>query len=1295
MKNRNASGYAAALAIALTLATTGAWAQQAPSAPKKDADPKDADVVVLSPFEVSADNDNGYAVDTTLAGNRLNTQLRDIGNAVTVINTQFLKDIGAVDNQSLLQYTTNTEVGNVYGNFAGTGNGSLQDESPHFINPNQNTRVRGLTSADNTRDYFLTDIPWDGYNVDGVDLQRGPNSILFGQGSPAGIINTRTRSASYKDSNEVQLRVGSFGSVRAAVDTNKVLIKGELAIRVAAVDNKDKYKEKPAYSEGKRLYSALRYEPGFLKRNGARTIFKTNIEFGEVKSNNPRQLPPIDLITPWFQSGTYKGRNVGNALTDFNHLNKILLTPAQNEDDNTGLPNHGQNRPSHNGPANWPAGYSGTANEFYIPEVGNFGNQFGNPSFFFNNNAATPANSVNWEPSGNHGIGSNGALDGGMALPYQRPAGVAPYATYAQNAKLPYYDLGVYKDRSITDPSIFNFYNTLLDGPNKKEWQNFRTYNLNLTQTFFDDHVGFSLEYNNEWYKNGQLSLLNGDKQAIGIDFNSEYPDGSPNPNVGRAYVSDSSQYGNQSYVSNRENKRATVFAEHDFSKGNSTWISKLIGRHVITGLVAEDRQDTDRRSWSRYGTDAAFELFSNPNNVPNRASGKFTDNNLAPNTVIYLGPTLLNASSAAGAKLPGSTALQTITTGTVRTFDSTWNKPTSSSAAGYVDPAAFWHNDYYPLSNPVSSDGYYRKAPTNAQKALGQPGDILVSGVDAGFPGDSTQSENPANYVGYRSMPINIMDSETVPGNRNALTHDSSLSKSTLVSKAFTWQAHFWDNALVATYGVRKDTARSWAYSQNVNTTKRPESGNNLNAAQIAANIEWNKQHPNPTDDFGHNNLSARTYHLVAQPDNTLDVTSHAYTLVAHLNQLPMLDKLPLNVSVFYNHSTDFQPAAARVDVYGQALGPPKGVTKDAGILLETKDGKYSLKINKYQTDATAATSTAMSYNWFIGSSQAWMANWVNRYEFNWKSDNNSGAIVGPNDPTNTQYNYGQAPGESPADAATREANVIASVRAWQKSVDPRFYAAWGINLNDPSKSVSASLPNGFVATEDSTSKGYEIEFNANPIKNWRLTFNASKTDASRKNVGGENLLAFVAGYQKALGTGAPGSVGDLRIWWGGAGNETTLAEWFGGNQPVGTQLAQLKTSEGTQVPELRKWRFNAISNYDFDHGVLKGVNVGVGVRYQSEQTLGYPIVPGSSVANFSWIFTQPYKSPSEMNFDLWIGYSRKISKNVDWNIQLNVRNVGEGNGLIPVTVQYDGSPASYRIKPPQTLQLTNTFKF
>lgn len=53
------------------------------------------EVLSLSPFEVSAGSSSGYAAASTLAGNRMRTEHRDIGAAVTVVNSQFLRDVTA------------------------------------------------------------------------------------------------------------------------------------------------------------------------------------------------------------------------------------------------------------------------------------------------------------------------------------------------------------------------------------------------------------------------------------------------------------------------------------------------------------------------------------------------------------------------------------------------------------------------------------------------------------------------------------------------------------------------------------------------------------------------------------------------------------------------------------------------------------------------------------------------------------------------------------------------------------------------------------------------------------------------------------------------------------------------------------------------------------------------------------------------------------------------------------------------------------------------------------------------
>ena len=50
----------------------------------------------------------------------------------------------------------------------------------------------------------------------------------------------------------------------------------------------------------------------------------------------------------------------------------------------------------------------------------------------------------------------------------------------------------------------------------------------------------------------------------------------------------------------------------------------------------------------------------------------------------------------------------------------------------------------------------------------------------------------------------------------------------------------------------------------------------------------------------------------------------------------------------------------------------------------------------------------------------------------------------------------------------------------------------------------------------------------------------------------------------------------------------------------------------EGASVPEIRKWRFNYVTNYTFREGFLKGVGVGGSWQWIDKVGIGYPSVPG-----------------------------------------------------------------------------------
>ena len=79
-------------------------------------------VYELSPFTVETSDSSGYQATATLAGTRVRTDLKDLASSISVVTSKFLEDTGATSNETLLQYTTNTEVGGIFGNFAGVGN---------------------------------------------------------------------------------------------------------------------------------------------------------------------------------------------------------------------------------------------------------------------------------------------------------------------------------------------------------------------------------------------------------------------------------------------------------------------------------------------------------------------------------------------------------------------------------------------------------------------------------------------------------------------------------------------------------------------------------------------------------------------------------------------------------------------------------------------------------------------------------------------------------------------------------------------------------------------------------------------------------------------------------------------------------------------------------------------------------------------------------------------------------------------------------------------------------------------
>ncbi|HLP07757.1 MAG TPA: hypothetical protein VK178_06295 [Opitutaceae bacterium] len=507
---------------------------------------------------VEASESSGYSATDTLAGSRIRTELKDVGSAISVVTPKFLSDTNSKNAADLLVLTTNTEVAAQGGNFLGQGDGAILD-STAFTSPVANTRVRGLAEADNLRDFFLTDIPWDSYNVGRVDLQRGANSILFGIGSAAGIINSSINGASFKNANKVEFQFGSFGTARITADFNRVLLDDQLALRLSLLNDQTNYRQKPAYRDDKRIFAALRYDPKFMRFDGARTSLRMNYEHGKIDANYPRLTPPIDCITPWYTTmgkATYPVINSNN--------------------------------------------YTTFGNAQYQPGLGAAGQRIWDGIITaFDANSASPGISSASAPA--NYPGGAGAINNPDNGSYK---GIQSYDKWAFNSRLPGYIIQPFKSVSLTDASVFDFYNNLIEGNNKHNWNRFDAFNAQLSQTFFGDRVGFELSYDRQDAKWGWKNAISGDAAAITVDVMETLVGNTPNPNVGRAMViMGGGSSGSGKAHNERESYRATLFGELDFKDliGKQSTLARILGRHRFTGVWSRMEIDSANRSWTNW----------------------------------------------------------------------------------------------------------------------------------------------------------------------------------------------------------------------------------------------------------------------------------------------------------------------------------------------------------------------------------------------------------------------------------------------------------------------------------------------------------------------------------------------------------------------------------------------------------------------------------------------------------------------------------------------------------------------
>lgn len=189
--------------------------------------------VVLDDVKVKAARDKkanvvkGYQAKTNTTAVKTDTALINLPQSLTVITQDLIKDQNMQSISDTVRYVPGV----------GTAQGEGNRDNPIF---------RGSSSnADMYVDGIRDDVQYfrDLYNIERVDVLKGPNAMVFGRGGSGGLINRATKMADWSNTREMNVQFGSFDKYRLTGDFDHA-INDSFAVRLTSLwENSRSYRD--------------------------------------------------------------------------------------------------------------------------------------------------------------------------------------------------------------------------------------------------------------------------------------------------------------------------------------------------------------------------------------------------------------------------------------------------------------------------------------------------------------------------------------------------------------------------------------------------------------------------------------------------------------------------------------------------------------------------------------------------------------------------------------------------------------------------------------------------------------------------------------------------------------------------------------------------------------------------------------------------------------------------------------------------------------------------------------------
>ncbi|MGO1003920.1 TonB-dependent siderophore receptor [Lysobacter sp. CA196] len=167
----------------------------------------------------------GYKAGNASTATKTDTPIAETPQAITVVTRERMTDQGALNVQDALNYAAGVR-SDAYG-LDSRGDWTLiRGSSPQEY-------LDGLRSNFN---YYTSSARTDPYMLERIEVLRGPSSMLFGQGSTAGVINLVSKRPQAQAQREIGVQLGSFERRQVNADfTGPLTADGTWLYRIVGV----------------------------------------------------------------------------------------------------------------------------------------------------------------------------------------------------------------------------------------------------------------------------------------------------------------------------------------------------------------------------------------------------------------------------------------------------------------------------------------------------------------------------------------------------------------------------------------------------------------------------------------------------------------------------------------------------------------------------------------------------------------------------------------------------------------------------------------------------------------------------------------------------------------------------------------------------------------------------------------------------------------------------------------------------------------------------------------------------